>query len=164
MQRVYLGLGTNVGDRWGNLSRAMEGLREFVEVDGVSPVYETAPWGYPDQPNFLNAVVTGLTALSPRDLLAALKRLEHDLGRRPGVRYGPRVIDVDILFHGLTCLEEPDLVVPHPGIPERAFVLVPLADLAPDLIHPCLGRTVRDLLTAVDTGGVWPAVGQRRSL
>ncbi len=147
--RIYLGLGTNLGDRWRNLMRAIEGLRAFVAVDTVSPVYETEPWGYADQPRFLNAVVTGTTRLAPHDLLAALKRLEHDLGRRPTFRYGPRIIDIDILFYGNLCIDTPNLSVPHPRLHERAFVLVPLADVAPDLIHPCLGVSVRTLLDAV---------------
>ena len=147
--RVYLGLGTNLGDRWQNLLRAIEGLRAFVAVDGVSPVYETEPWGYTEQPWFLNAVVTGLTELPPQDLLAALKDLERALGRQPTFRYGPRVIDVDILFYGQARIETPDLIVPHPRLHERAFVLIPLADLAPDLLHPVLGEPIRVLLARV---------------
>ncbi len=152
--RVYLGLGTNLGDRWANLLRAIEGLRAFVAVDAVSPVYETEPWGYANQPPFLNAVVTGLTALSPHDLLSALKQLERDVGRRPTFRYGPRVIDLDILFYGTLCLDGPDLTIPHPRLHERAFVLVPLAHIAPDLLHPILGTSMRALLGNVDTSTV----------
>ena len=152
--RVYLGLGTNLGDRWTNLLRAIEGLRAFVAVDAVSPVYETEPWGYANQPPFLNAVVTGLTALSPHDLLSALKQLERDVGRRPTFRYGPRVIDLDILFYGTLCLDDPDLTIPHPRLHERAFVLVPLAHIAPDLLHPILGTSMRALLGNVDTSTV----------
>lgn len=156
--RVYLGLGTNLGDRWANMVRAINGLRAFLDVDGVSPVYETEPWGYAHQPPFLNMVVTGRTPLRPHKLLAALKQLERDLGRRPTFRYGPRVIDVDILFYEQECLETPDLVIPHPALHERAFVLVPLADLAPDLIHPRLKEPIRALLEKVDRSTVLPAI------
>ena len=155
MTRVYIALGTNMGNRWQNLSRAIEGLREMVRIDQVSSVYETAPWGYTDQPDFLNAVLSGETDLAPNALLDALKALEEALGRTPTVRYGPRLIDLDILFYDDVCVESERLTLPHPRLHERAFVLVPLADIAPDLRHPCLGKRVRELLTGVDTSGVW---------
>lgn len=155
MARVYIALGTNMGNRWQNLSRAIEGLREMVRIDQVSSVYETAPWGYTDQPDFLNAVLSGETDLAPNALLDALKALEEALGRTPTVRYGPRLIDLDILFYDDVCVESERLTLPHPRLHERAFVLVPLADIAPDLRHPCLGKRVRELLTGVDTSGVW---------
>ncbi len=157
MNRVYVALGTNLGHRWQNLSRAIESMRAFVHIDMVSPVYETAPWGYTDQPNFLNGVLSGQTGLAPHDLLAALKKLERALGRVPNVRYGPRVIDLDILFYDHICLDTPDLVIPHPRLHERAFVLVPLADIAPDLRHPRLNVRVVDLLSMVDPSKVWKA-------
>ena len=155
MARVYIALGTNMGNRWQNLSRAIEGLREMVCIDQVSSVYETAPWGYTDQPDFLNAVLSGETDLAPNALLDALKALEEALGRTPTVRYGPRLIDLDILFYDDVCVESERLTLPHPRLHERAFVLVPLADIAPDLRHPCLDKRVRELLTGVDTSGVW---------
>ncbi len=156
--RIYLGLGTNLGNRWSNLLRAIEGLRSFVTVDALSPVYETEPWGYAQQPPFLNMVLTGRTHLSPHELLAALKQLERDLGRRPTFRYGPRIIDLDILFYENLCMDTPDLTIPHPRLHERAFVLVPLANLAPDLIHPLLRKPVRALLEKVDRASVSRAV------
>ena len=163
MERVYIGLGTNLGDRWANLHRAIDGLRSLLHIDAVSPVYETAPWGYTAQPLFLNAVVTGLTDRSPHDLLQALQALERRLGRRPTFRYGPRVIDLDILFYGTRVLDTPDLVIPHPRLHERAFVLVPLCDLAPDLLHPRLRARVRELLAQVGREGVWPAGRSHRN-
>ena len=151
---IYLALGTNLGDRAGNLSSAIGALPPAVEVLEESPVYETLPWGVTDQPAFLNMVLCGRTFLTPQALLAYLKELEIRLGRLPSKRYGPRKIDIDILFHGDLILETPALTIPHPHLQERAFVLVPLADLAPELIHPVLGKSVRLMLEAVDRSGV----------
>jgi len=151
---VYLALGTNLGDRSANLRDATAALLPDVMVLERSPVYETQPWGVTDQPAFLNMVLTGETLLTPLLLLAYLKELESKLGRLPSIRYGPRKIDVDILFYSDLVLKTPRLTIPHPGLHERAFVLVPLADLAPELLHPVLGKTVRQLLAEVDTTGV----------
>ena len=154
MPSVILALGTNLGDRPANLRAAVAALAPAVTVLAESPVYETPPWGLTDQPAFLNMALRGETVLPPLELLQRLKRLEVELGRQPGVRWGPRLIDIDILFYDDLVLDEPGLVLPHPRLHERAFVLVPLADLAPDLIHPRLGRTIRELLAGVDTEGV----------
>jgi len=151
---VYLALGTNLGDRPANLSAAIAVLPPAVTVLAESPVYETPPWGVTDQPPFLNMAIAGQTVLSPDGLLKKLKALETSLGRVPSVRYGPRRIDLDILFYDDLVLDEPGLVIPHPGLPERAFVLVPLADLAADFVHPVLGKTIRQLLAGVDATGV----------
>jgi 2-amino-4-hydroxy-6-hydroxymethyldihydropteridine diphosphokinase len=154
VEPVYLALGTNLGDRAGNLRRALKGLPPGVTVLEGSPVYETPPWGVTDQPAFLNMVVRCRTSLPPLALLQRLKRLEKRLGRQPSVRYGPRLIDLDILFYADLVLDTPQLTIPHARLHERAFVLVPLCDLDPDFIHPRLGRTVRQLLAGVDTQGV----------
>jgi 2-amino-4-hydroxy-6-hydroxymethyldihydropteridine diphosphokinase len=151
---VYLSLGTNLGDRLANLQNALAALPPAVTVREGSPVYETQPWGVTDQPAFLNMVITGETAKQPQELLVYLKGLETRLGRKPSFRYGPRKIDIDILFYGALVLNTPGLTIPHPRLPERAFVLVPLADLAPDMLHPVLGKTVRQLLQGLDTAGV----------
>jgi 2-amino-4-hydroxy-6-hydroxymethyldihydropteridine diphosphokinase len=119
-----------------------------------SPVYETLPWGVTDQPAFLNMVLSGKTHLAPLALLACLKKLELQLGRLPSIRYGPRKIDIDILFYGNLILNTPKLTIPHPRLHERAFVLVPLADLAAEFAHPLLGKTVRQMLAEIDTTGV----------
>lgn len=151
---LHLALGSNLGDRPANLRAAIDALAPAVEVKRESPVYETPPWGVTDQPAFLNMVVQSETDLAPPTLLAHLKDLETRLGRQPGVRYGPRLIDLDILFYDNLVLDTPPLVIPHPRLHERPFVLVPLADLSPGLRHPVLGLTVRELLSKVDTSGI----------
>jgi 2-amino-4-hydroxy-6-hydroxymethyldihydropteridine diphosphokinase len=134
-RRAYLGIGSNVGDRARHLQGAVDGLAaaERVTVVAVSPVYETEPVGGPEQPDYLNAVVAVETDLTPRQLLEIAQRLEHEAGRVRGERWGPRTLDVDVLLVGDEHVDEPDLVVPHPRLFERAFVMVPLADLDPML-------------------------------
>ncbi len=154
MAVVYLALGSNLGDRRANLHAAITALPPAVTVLAQSAIYETPPWGVTEQPPFLNMALRGETCLSPQALLKALKRLERRLGRLPSVRYGPRLIDIDILFYETLVLSSPDLILPHPRLHERAFVLVPLADIAADFVHPRLNQTVRALLATVDTRGI----------
>lgn len=151
---VYLALGANLGDRAANLKAAIAALPTWMQLQSCSPVYETEPWGYTDQPAFLNQAVAGQTALPPEDLLLHLKDLEATLGRKPTFHYGPRAIDIDILMYDDLILDTPTLILPHPRLHERAFVLAPLADIAPDLVHPRLGISMRDLLAAADRTGV----------
>ncbi len=151
---VYLGLGTNLGDRLANLKNAAGALPPRVIVLRSSSIYETEPWGFRQQPDFLNQVLEVNTSLDPARLLAYLKRIERKLGRQPSFHYGPRLIDIDILFYGDQVIEQPDLVIPHPRLAERAFMLVPMAELAPALRHPIRGLTVQEMLAQVETTGV----------
>ena len=151
MSEAVIALGSNLGDRAGNLRAAIALLCEAgVAVTRRSSVWETEPVPA-DQPRFLNAVVVAETELEPGALLAELKRIEHELGRRPERRWGPRPIDLDILFYGDAALESPTLTIPHPRIAERAFVLAPLAEVVRGPL-PVLGRTAVELLAGVDAG------------
>ena len=148
---VYLALGSNLGNRAANLAQAIDRLGERVRVERTSPVYETEPWGVADQPSFLNQTAMGRTALSPHELLRFVLSLEQMMGRVRGERFGPRLIDIDILFYDNLSLTSYSLTIPHPRLIERAFVLRPLADITPDLVHPRLGCSVQELLERVDT-------------
>ncbi|MEI7845955.1 MAG: 2-amino-4-hydroxy-6-hydroxymethyldihydropteridine diphosphokinase [Chloroflexota bacterium] len=151
---VYLALGTNLGERLDNLHAAVNAFAPQIRVMAQSRVYETEPWGYADQPAFLNMVVRAETQLSPQALLGVLKELEATLGRTPSFRNGPRLIDLDILFYDDIILDIPGLVIPHPRLHERTFVLVPLLDVAPDLMHPILRRTVAQIMHELNGSGV----------
>lgn len=144
---AYLGLGTNLGARWANLREA---LRLLATGPGLrllrcSQVYETEPWGVAEQPRFLNCVAEVSVAISPEALLIRCKEVEERLGRLPGTRWGPRLIDVDILLYGTQVVELPHLEIPHPRLRLRAFALMPLAELASSEVHPALGRSVSEL-------------------
>jgi 2-amino-4-hydroxy-6-hydroxymethyldihydropteridine diphosphokinase len=144
---VYLGLGSNIGDREANLHAAIERLSaNGIEVLRTSPVYETEPVDYTDQRWFLNLVVEAATVLLPLQLLARTSRIERELGRVRTVAKGPRTIDIDILLYGRSVIRSPRLEVPHPRMAERRFVLMPLAGLAPDLRDPSTGRSIREML------------------
>ena len=156
IHHVYLALGSNIGNRQKNLSAALQMLREVVDIHKISSVYETEPVGYLDQPRFLNMVCYGQTASSPDGLLRSAKAIEEALGRQPSFRNAPRPIDIDILLYDNLCLETEHLTIPHPRMSERAFVLVPLAEIAPTAIEPISGKTVQELLLAVSQAGVRP--------
>ncbi len=153
MTEVILALGSNLGDRPGNLRRAIELLGdEGIAVQRASSVWETPPVPA-DQPPYLNAAVVAETELSPAELLAAAKRIEHTLGRRPNRHWGPRPIDIDILFYGAEQVDEPGLQVPHARIAERAFVLVPLSEVVSGPL-PVLGATALTLLAELAVAGL----------
>ena len=154
MSIIYLALGSNLGDRLANLRAAIDALAPEVRVIAESSIYETPPWGYTDQPAFLNMAVKAETDLSPLALLRHLKDIESRLGRETTFRYGPRVIDLDILFYDDLVVDEEGLTIPHPRLHERAFVLVPLAEIAPELVHSVRGKTVKEMLGEVDVRGI----------
>lgn len=144
--QVYFGIGSNLGDREDLVARAVHELATVGNLIACSSLYETQPWGLTAQPPFINCCCLCWSSLAPLSVLRAIQKIEHDLGRRPSVRWGPRCIDVDLLLYGNTVIAAPELSVPHPRLTERAFVLVPLAEIAPDVIVPLQRRSVRALL------------------
>jgi len=142
---VYLGLGSNLGDRRANLDRALDFLSPRLRLEKISSIYDSEPVGDIQQPRFLNLVCQVSTTLSPVGLLALAKGIEAKLGRAGGSG-APRPIDIDILFYGDQVIDTSELVIPHPRLTERAFVLVPLVEIAPDLVHPVNGKMVKELL------------------
>jgi 2-amino-4-hydroxy-6-hydroxymethyldihydropteridine diphosphokinase len=147
--RCLIALGSNLGDRLDNLHAGLAGIdaADGIDVVAVSPIYETAPVGGPEhQGPYLNAALIADTTLDAADVLALLHRIEADRERQRVVHWGPRTLDLDLLVHGDLVVDTPSLEVPHPRMHERRFVMVPVCDVAPDLAHPRLGRTMRDLL------------------
>lgn len=151
---VYLGLGSNLGDRQANLVEAVKRFPETLRLRRASALYETDPWGYTDQPKFLNQVVEAETDLTPTELLETIKAIEEALGREVTFRYGPRLIDIDILFYNDLVWQTDGLTVPHPNLHDRPFVLIPMAELAPDFRHPLLGRSMQELADEAGDAGV----------
>jgi 2-amino-4-hydroxy-6-hydroxymethyldihydropteridine diphosphokinase len=149
MKRVYLSLGSNLSDRQANLEKAVQQLGDNrIEVRRVSSLYRTEPVGYAEQPWFLNCVAEVITDLMPLQLVRRCQEVERELGRRPGPKNGPRLIDIDILLYENAVVHSPEVTIPHPRMAERRFVLVPLAELAPALEDPVSGLKIREMLQA----------------
>lgn len=153
MTVAYIGLGSNIGDKAGNILKALDILGQLneIKITNVSSFYETEPIGYEDQDWFVNAVAQIETTLPPTELLGAFKKIEQTMGRKNIIRWGPREIDIDLLIYDQLCLDSPELVIPHPRLHERAFVLGPLAEIAPELIHPILKKTIAELLSELQS-------------
>jgi len=149
MTIVYLSLGSNLGDREDNLRHALSLISRHMTLTDLSSVYETEPLEYTFQPTFLNMVCAGETYDGPRTILELTQGIEKELGRVTTFKYGPRTLDVDILLYGNEVIDSPELQIPHPLFPGRAFVLVPLSEIAPNIIHPVLGKSIEDLLMGV---------------
>lgn len=150
---ILLGLGANLGDPPAQLAAALRALRSCVRIDVISSLYRSAAVGGPPQPDYLNLVCAGRTALEPLPLLRETQQIERDLGRVATVRNGPRVIDIDLLAHGDRAIDTPRLTLPHPRLAERGFVLLPLVEVAPEWRHPRLELSARELLDALESPG-----------
>jgi 2-amino-4-hydroxy-6-hydroxymethyldihydropteridine diphosphokinase len=152
---LYFSLGSNLGNRWHHLERAVCALESLITITQISPVYETIPWGpVEDQPLFLNACLEAITTEQPEIVLPAVKRLERTLGRDQSQKWGPHEIDIDLLFYGDLVVQIGDRTIPHRQIRKRPFVLCPLADIAPDFIHPEHQKSIMALLAEADTSGI----------
>ncbi|MCS7203288.1 MAG: 2-amino-4-hydroxy-6-hydroxymethyldihydropteridine diphosphokinase [Thermodesulfovibrio sp.] len=147
MHRVFLSIGSNIGDKEKNCYLAVEKLREKgLIINKISPLYITEPWGYKKQPDFANIVIEVFTTFQPLELLYLVKNIEKQMGRKDTFKYGPRIIDIDIIFFDDIVYESPELKIPHPKMQERYFVLRPLCDIDPEFVHPLIKKTVKELL------------------
>ncbi|MHC5082432.1 MAG: 2-amino-4-hydroxy-6-hydroxymethyldihydropteridine diphosphokinase [Planctomycetota bacterium] len=157
-QTAYIGLGTNLGELKDNLVTAIAALKGFAQIDSVTPgsFYETSPLGPADQPAFLNAVAKVQTTLNPRQLLTLAHQIENDMGRQRGIHWGPRTIDLDLLLYGDQVIDEPDFQVPHPQMHLRSFALKGLCEFEPDLVHPVIGRSLKELYSRLNGADFFP--------
>jgi 2-amino-4-hydroxy-6-hydroxymethyldihydropteridine diphosphokinase len=158
---VLLSLGSNIGDREENLRNALRllALQKAIRLVAISHSYETEPWGNLNQPGFLNAAAEICTELAPMELLNAVKAIESQMGRQPGTRWGPRIIDIDLILWGALTLDEKSLILPHPSFRERAFVLTPLAEIAGGAVDPITGLTVAALAARPEAQGTVRKLG-----
>ena len=147
MSVIFLSLGTNIGDRVANLEKAHSLIEAKFKISNKSSIYETEPWGGVAQGLFLNQVLQIETSVEPRELLKMIKNMESEMGRTETAKWGPRVIDIDILFYGDLVIDEPELIIPHKFLHERKFALEPLNEIAPDFVHPVLKKKISELLS-----------------
>ena len=152
MTEVYIGIGSNLGERIANISKAVALFSSYGNIESMSSVYETEPEGAKGQPDFLNCVIKAGVEMDAARLLAVLKNIEKEMGRKRGRRNGPRLIDLDLLFYNNQVIDTPDLKVPHPRLQSRAFVLVPIVEIARGLVHPILHKSMLQLLTELESG------------
>jgi 2-amino-4-hydroxy-6-hydroxymethyldihydropteridine diphosphokinase len=148
--KVFLSLGSNLGDRRANLKKALRLLGDNIEVAEVSSVYDTEPVGVGEQPRFLNMICCINTDIGPLQLLSLVKGIESDMGRNLNLVDAPRMIDIDIIFYGDAIMDSPELTVPHTRMRERAFVLIPFAEIAPEVVHPVTGERVDEMVARVE--------------
>jgi 2-amino-4-hydroxy-6-hydroxymethyldihydropteridine diphosphokinase len=153
MSIAYIGLGSNIGNKSENILHALNLLNQNhdIKIIKISSFYETEPIGYEDQDWFINAVAELETYISPKRLLGILLGIEQEMGRKREIKWGPRIIDLDLLLYDKLCLNEPDLIIPHPRMHERAFVLVPLAEIAENAIHPIFNKSIKEILDRLDS-------------
>ena len=147
---IYLGIGSNLGDRESKIRFALCQLGKIIQIERLSKIYETAPWGYQNQPKFLNLVMKCTTGLSPKDLLNSCKSIEKEAGREVNFKYGPRALDIDILAYENLVIKDASLEIPHAMLHMRAFVLIPLKEIAPDWIHPVLQVSVSEMIEKLE--------------
>lgn len=162
MPEILIALGSNLGDRGGYLAKAIQKLEPEIHLLSESSIYETEPWGHKEQDPFLNQVIRAETALLPHAVLRKLKSIESELGREKTIRYGPRVIDLDLLFYDNLVLSTEALKIPHPQLAKRAFVLIPLKEIAPDFVHPQFDQTIRQLSQKISDKGVRKYAGRSK--
>ncbi|MCB0700710.1 MAG: 2-amino-4-hydroxy-6-hydroxymethyldihydropteridine diphosphokinase [Chitinophagales bacterium] len=164
MNIAYLLLGSNEGDRVQNLEDAIMLTARFADIKQKSPIYVTAPWGLPDQPDFLNQAIEIATDLTPMELLTHTSGVETELGRQRTIKWGQRTLDIDILFYNDLVLDNKQLTIPHPAIQDRRFALMPLNDIAASLSHPIFKKNIAELLeTCLDTLEVKPYISDKQA-